>query len=94
MLRTQGMETIMVIDVYDVLRPPRPFSTWDTGTKGETSTGAELERAEGARDMGWTDGVTPDGRTWLIWRRKWLTLRPAPPTCIWAMSMRHWAGKC
>lgn len=66
--------------------------TWEP--KRELQREMELERAERARDMGWTDGMTPDGHTWLIWGRKRLTLCPAPPMCIWAMSMRHLAGKC
>lgn len=39
MVMTHFMEAIIVIMVYEMLRPPRPFSIWDIGTKRGTSTG-------------------------------------------------------
>lgn len=70
----------MVMTAYDVLRPPPLSLTWDAEPKRGNFKGRLRWRgAEGARDMWWTDGVTPAGCTWLIWGGEWLTLCPAPP---------------
>lgn len=95
MLGTQGMKPIVVVTMHHILCPTRLFSAWDTELEKANFRGRRSWR--GAEKQGtWDalDDMTPDGCTWLRWGRECLTLCPAPPTCIWAMSMRCWAGKC
>lgn len=69
----------MVMATYDVLKLPLLLLTWDTETERGTLEGRLSWRgAEGARDMGWTDGVTSDGCTWLIWGREGPHRLPSP----------------
>lgn len=85
----------MVMTAHDVLRPPPLSLTRDAEPKRGNFKGRLRWRgAEGARDMWWTDGVTPAGCTWLIWAGEWLTLCPAPPHMCLGNVNRCWAGKC